>query len=131
MHELIGVVALVLIPGIPLTFTWPRFFRQRASGPRHGLLTLEFPLFIVTGSYLLFLVLLIFLLLTMSFPLGIENHIAILIWSNIGVSLAMSALAIAGKHPLRWRLAGSAAAVFLVWLAVGIFGVVEAGRWVV
>jgi hypothetical protein len=132
MHELIAMVALILIPGGPLAFTWVRFLQRGTARPCLDHLTLEIPLFVVTGSFLFFFAFLTFLFLFVTPPLVVATHIRALIWSNVGVSLAMTVLTITGNHPLRWRLAGSAAAVFFVWLAAGlsILAVEAAGRWV-
>jgi hypothetical protein len=132
MHELLGVVALSLIPGLPLTFIWTRFLRQSRLGQSRSFLTLEFPLAVVTGSYVLFVTILGFTFWFLRAPFGSETHIQAVIWLNVGVSFAMSVLAFAGKHSLRWKLAASAAAVFLVWLVVGlsILAVEAASEWV-
>jgi hypothetical protein len=136
MVALIICVALLLIPALPLTFTWLRFMRQRTSRDFRGLLTIELPLFVVTVSYLLFFVFfgVVTLFLTfLSVHLSGDFHVHALVWSNIVASLVMSVLALIGKNSLRWRLAGSAAAVSFVWFVVGfsIFAVEQAGRWVV
>jgi hypothetical protein len=136
MNALIGCVALLLIPGVPLTFTWLRSLRQNASRDFPGRLTLEFPLFVATGSFVLFILLIGFLTLLATFLTIHQNvnlHIPVLIWSNAILSFVMSVLALIGKNSLRWRLAGSAAAVSFVWFVVGIgiLAVESAGRWVV
>jgi hypothetical protein len=123
IHALIGITVLVLIPGLLLTFTWLQFLQRKFNDPRSRL-TQESPLFAVTGSYLLFLGLL-------ALPLTIKDQVTALIWSNAVLDLAMSILALTGKHSLRWRLVGLAAAVSFVWLVVGfsILGVESAGGW--
>lgn len=134
MNALVGFLALFLVPGLPLTFTWLRFSKQRTSRAPRGHLTLEFPLFVVTGSYLLYFGFLVILLVFMALPPDINGHgsLIVLVWSNAILSFVMSALALIGKHSLRWRLAGSAAAVSLGWVVVGvsILAVESAGRWV-
>jgi hypothetical protein len=136
MHALIGCVSLLLIPGVPLTFTWQRFLRQNASREFHGRLTLEFPLFVVTGSYLIFVLFFGYLTLLITFLTVHDSfnlHIPVLIWSNAILSFVMSVLALIGKNSLRWRMVGTAAAVSFAWFVVGIaiFAVEQAGRWVV
>jgi len=134
MNALIGFLTLLLVPGLPLIFTWLRFSKQRMSRAPSGHLTLEFPLFVVTGSFLLYFGFLALLLVVMAHPPGINDHgsLMVLVWSNAILSFVMSALALIGKHSLRWRLAASAAAVSLGWVVVGvsILAVESAGRWV-
>ena len=136
MNALIGCVALLLIPGVPLSFTWLRFLRQNASRDFRGGLTVEFPLFVVTGSYLIFFLFVAYLTLLIKF-LTVHNsvslHIPVLIWSNAILSFVMSVLALTGKNSLRWRLVGSAAAVSFAWFVVGIsiLAVEQASGWVV
>jgi len=136
MIALIVGVGLLLIPGVPLSLTWLRFLRQNASGDLRGRLTLEFPLFVVTGSYLIFILFFGYLTLLITF-LTVHNsvnlHIPVLIWSNAILSFVMSVLALIGKNSLRWRLVGSAATVSFAWFVVGftIFATEQAGRWVV
>jgi hypothetical protein len=63
---------------------------------------------------------------------SIYDRIPALIWLNVGLSLAMVVLALLGKHQIRWRLTGSAAAVFFVWLLKGVIDAAAgAGAWVV
>jgi len=136
MHALLGCVTLLLIPGVPLTFTWLRFLRQNASRDFRGRLTLEFPLFVVTGSYLLFFLFFGYLTLLITFLTvhgSVNLHVPVLVWSNVILSFVMSVLALTGRNSLRWRLVGSAAAVSFAWFVVGIsiLAVESAGRWVV
>jgi hypothetical protein len=138
MIALIVCVARLMIPGVPLSFTWLRFLRQNASRDFRGRLTLEFPLFVVTGSYLIFFLFFGYLTLLITFltlrtSFGFNLHIPVLIWSNAILSFVMSVLALIGKNSLRWRLAGSAATVSFAWFVVGftIFAVGQAGGWVV
>jgi len=132
VHALIGFAVLVLISGLPLIFTWRRFLQQRTSEATQSHLTLEFPLFVVTGSCLLFFVFLAQVILFPTLPDSIGGHVPALAWSNAGLSFAMGLLALIGKHSLRWRLVGSAGTVSMVWLLVGlsILAVESAGRWV-
>jgi len=109
IKALITYVALVLIPVLPLTSTWLRFLQQRGSNISHGHLTLEFPLFVTSASCLLFLGSLIH---DDRVSESIYDRVPSLIWLNVGLSLSMVVLALMGKHPIRSRLAGSAAAVF-------------------
>jgi hypothetical protein len=135
MVVLIICVALLLIPALPLTFTWVRFIRQRISRDFRGLLTIELPLFVVTVSYLLFFVVfgvvtLSLTFLTVHLSLSGDFHVHALVWSNVVVSFVMSVLALIGKNTLRWRLAGSAAAVSFIWFVVGFFiFAVEQVQW--
>ena len=133
MNALIGCVALLLIPGVPLSFTWLRFLRQNASSDFRGRLTLEFPLFVVTGSYLIFFLFFGYLTLLITFLTvhdSVNLHIPALIWSNAILSFVMSVLALVGKNSLRWRLVGSAATVSFVWFVVGIsILAVKSIRW--
>jgi hypothetical protein len=108
MVVLIICVTLLLIPGLPLTFTWLRFSQQRTFRDFRGLLTMEFPLFVVTGSYLLFFIFFGFVTLSLTFltvhPRG-DLHIHALVWSNVVTSFAMSVLALIGRIPCGgdWR----------------------------
>ncbi len=99
---------------------------------------MEIPLFVVTGSYLLFFISFGFVTLSLTFltvhlRLRGDFHIHALVWSNVVTSFAMSVLALIGKNSLRWRLAGSAAGVSFAWFVVAfiIFVIEQAGRWVV
>jgi len=85
MNALIGCLALLLIPGVPLTFIWLRFLRQNASRDFRGRLTLEFPQFVVTGSYLIFFLFfgyLTVLIALLTVDESVNLHVPVLVWSN-------------------------------------------------
>lgn len=119
---------LVLVPSLPLAFSWLNFFRS--VGPKkHGLLTVKLPLFVTTGSCLLF-----FLKLMHDDRMSrdIYDRAPLLFLLQVAIPAAMLALALRGGQPLRWKLAVSAAAVAAVWFLFALITFAAlAGRWVV
>lgn len=120
MNALIGITALVLIPGLPLTFTWVRFLQLRPSENSRSRLIVELPLCVVTGSYLIFFVFLAQVFALLNLPQSIKEHFVGLVRLNVGLPFVVGLLPLARRHSLRWRLAGAGAAVSFVWLIVGI-----------
>lgn len=117
---------LVLVPSLPLAFSWLHFFRN--IGPKkYGLLTVKLPLFVKTGSCLLF-----FLKLMHDDRVSrdIHDRAPPLLLLQVAVPAAMLVLALRGEQPLRWKLAVSAAVVAVWFLFAFItFSALAAGRW--
>jgi hypothetical protein len=119
---------LVLVPSLPLALSWLHFFRH--VGPtKHGLLAVKLPLFVTTGSFLLF-----FLKLMHDDRVSrdIYDRAPLLLLLQVAIPGAMLFLALRGGQPLRWKLAVSAAAVAAVWfLFAFITFSALASHWVV
>ena len=112
---LLAWVVVVIVPALPLLLTWRQVLRRRDPFAVSSLITVKLPLAIITASDLLF-----FLALFAPVVLGHDysNRRFGIIWTNLGLTLAVLGLSLRGRNPFRVLLATTAAAAALVWLYV-------------
>ena len=106
-------IMLVLVPALPLSLTWRQVLTRRDSLAASSPITVKLPLVVITASFILFFLNLLF---EPSTGVRYSDGKFMMIVTAFGVSLVMIVLSVVGKNPFRWLLTIASAGVTVVWL---------------